>query len=802
MPRKSNIPKQKIINSAKSLSQQNQLASLISKGLAFHHQRKFSDAQAMYEQVLVIQVNHFDALQLLGALSVQTKEFIKGVNFLTKALQIKPNDATCYSNRGIALKELGRFEESLADYDKAISIKADYADAHFNRGNALKELQRFEEALADYDKAISIKADYADAHFNRGNALKEIQRFEEALSGYDKAISIRANYVEAHLNRGNVLNKLLRFEEALTSYDKTIRIKADYVEAHLNRGNVLNKLLRFEEALTSFDKTIQIKAGYADAHFNRGNALKELQRFEEALASYDETIRIKHDYAEAYYNRGNTLISIGLHKEAQNSYNKALSINPDFSLARWAHAISVLPIIQSDLEHSQSSRTEFFKELTIMHTWFMQDRLEEGYKVIGSVQPFYLAYQEENNKELLTKYGELCCKLMEYWQQKENYLIKPKTFNKPIKLGIVSKHIHQHSVWDALTRGWIEQMDRDRFQLYFFYTGFKVDQETKFAKSIATGFFTGINDLDSWVNAVLDAQIDILLYPEIGMDPMTVKLASLRLAPVQVGSWGHPETTGLPTIDYYLSANLLEPANSEKNYTEKLIRLPNLGCFYKKAPVDPIPIDLEKFKIDANQPLLICPGAPFKYQPQHDHIFVEIAKRLGRCQFIFFTYQNKKLTDLFKERLTLNFIELGLNINDYCKFMPWQPKPSFYGLMNHANVFLDTIGFSGFNTAMQGVECGVPIVTREGKFMRGRLASGILKRIGLHELIAQNEDDYINLAVKLASNNEYNQFVRNKIKENRHVLYGDLESVKGLEQFLENEYLKLKNTSFLPASSS
>jgi tetratricopeptide (TPR) repeat protein len=897
MPRPPNIPKRKVVAQVK-LPQQNQVTSLIEQGLALHQQGKLNEAQAIYERVLVIQENHFEALQLLGALSAQMKQFTKAVEFLTKALRINPNHAACYSNRGIALKELTRYEEALESYDKAILIKVDYAEAHSNRGNALQALKRYEEALESYDKAILIKVDYADAHSNRGNTLQALKRYEEALESYDKAISIKPNFEEAHSNRGNTLQELKRFEEALESYDKAISIKPnfeeaysyrgnalqslerfeealesydkailikpDYANAYSNRGNALQALKRFEEALESYDKAISIKpnfeeaysnrgnalqrltrfnealenynkailikkdfAGahynrgnalqalkrfnealksyntaislkpdYADAHFNHGNTLKETQRFEDALASYDAAIRIKSDYVDAYYNRGNTLIGMGLYKEAQASYKQALSIKPEYTLARWAYVMSTLPIIQSNYENTQSSRIEFLKELAEMQNWFEQERLE-GYKAIGSVQPFYLAYQEENNRELLSNYGALCNKLMGHWQQKEKLFIKAKNFKKPIKIGIVSKHIHQHSVWDAITRGWIENIDRDLFQLFFFYTGIKFDQETEFAKSIATGFINGINDLGSWANAVLDAQIDVLLYPEIGMDPMTVQLANLRLAPVQVGSWGHPETTGLPTIDYYLSADLLEPDNSEKYYTEQLIRLPNLGCFYKQVTVTPNPIDLDKFKIAADQPLLICPGVPFKYQPQHDHIFVEIARRLGKCQFIFFTHQKKKLTELLRRRLALSFLESGLNIDDYCNFLPWQPKASFYGLMNCANVFLDTIGFSGFNTAMQGVECGVPIVTREGRFMRGRLASGILKRIGLQELIAKNENDYINLVVKLASNQEYNQFIRNKIKENHGILYSDFESVRGLEQFLEDAYLKSKNTSLL-----
>ena len=130
--------------------------------------------------------------------------------------------------------------------------------------------------------------------------------------------------------------------------------------------------------------------------------------------------------------------------------------------------------------------------------------------------------------------------------------------------------------------------------------------------------------------------------------------------------------------------------------------------------------------------------------------------------------------------------------------MAWQPKASFYGFMNHADVFLDTIGFSGFNTAMQGVECGLPIITREGRFMRGRLASGILKRMGLQELIAHNEEDYVNLVVKIVNDQHYNLLVRNKIKENSHFLYNDLEPVRALEGFFKDAYLKSINS--LPMS--
>lgn len=713
------------------MQQENQISDLVEKGIALHHEGKLEEAEAIYQLVLAIEANHFDALQLLGALSVQTKQFTKALIFLTKALQINP----------------------------------DYPEAHSNYGLALKELQHLEEALLSYNRAIEIKSDYAEAYSNRGNVLKELQRLEEALLSYDKAIEIKSNLVEAHFNRGNTLNQLQRLEEALASYDKAIEIKPDYAEACSHRGNTLNQLQRLEEALTSYDKAIEIKPNLAETHCNRGLILKDLGRI----------------------------------SEAKKSYAQALSLEPDFALARWGHAISVLPIIQSHIKDSTSSRVEFSQELSDMEIWFTQERLEVGHKSVGSAQPFYLAYQEVNNRELLSRYGALCHRLMSHWQRKESFFPKLNLSNKPIKLGIVSRHIHQHPVWDAITRGWVEHLDPNRFELTFFYTGHKIDKETEFAKSIAKDFITCGDDLSSWVNAIITAQIDILLYPEIGIDPMSAKLANMRLAPVQVASWGHPDTTGFPAIDYYLSADLFEPDNAEKYYTEQLIKLPNLGSHHKPSNLAPVYTDLEKFCIKADQPLLLCPGTPFKYQPQHDHIFVDIAKRLGKCQFIFFTYSNKQLTYLLKERLTLQFLESGLNIQNYCVFIPWQPKSAFYGLMNQADIYLDTIGFSGFNTAFQAIECGLPVVTREGRFMRGRLASGILKRIGLQELIAQDDDDFVNLIVKIITDQEYYRLISNKILESRDSLYFDLKPIRMLEQFLEDSHLKSK--SVIPISS-
>lgn len=305
-----------------------------------------------------------------------------------------------------------------------------------------------------------------------------------------------------------------------------------------------------------------------------------------------------------------------------------------------------------------------------------------------------------------------------------------------------------------------------------------------FAQGRVSEFVHGPLDLPQWIETIISRKIDVLIYPEIGMDPLTLQLASLRLASVQVATWGHPDTTGLPTIDYYLSGKDIEPPNAQENYTEKLIELPHLGCFYKPSPIVPVAPDLSALGLEPDTPLFLLPGVPFKYSPQHDEVFVEIARALNRCRFIFFKHRLGSLTDGLSRRLASAFARAGLEFSSFFTEVSWLDPAEFHGLLERADVFLDTIGFSGFNTAMQAVKCGLPIVTREGKFMRGRLASGIPVRMGLEELVVQSNDQYVALAVRLARDVEYRRHIRKRIEESRDALFEDTAPIRAMEAFL------------------
>ncbi len=185
------------------------------------------------------------------------------------------------------------------------------------------------------------------------------------------------------------------------------------------------------------------------------------------------------------------------------------------------------------------------------------------------------------------------------------------------------------------------------------------------------------------------------------------------------------------------------------------------------------------------RPILICSGTAFKYQVEHDRVLARIAGQVDGSQLIFFRQHPESMSDLLKARLERAFSQAGLDFAQHVRFVPTQPLQVFHGLLHSANIALDTIGFSGYNTAVQAIESGLPLVTREGRFLRGRLASGILRRLGMTELIAQTEDEYVSLAVRLARDVDLQQRFRAEIVQRRPVLYEDVASIRHLENVIE-----------------
>ena len=264
----------------------------------------------------------------IGLTSYQKSGYEDAIKHYDQAIDINPQFAEAYNNRGITKDRLGRHEEAIADYDEAIRINPQFAEAYYNRGTTKDVLGRHEKAIADYDEAIRLNTHLGEAYYNRGNAKNALGRHEKAIADYDEAIRFNPQYVEAYINRGNAKDALGRHEKAIADYNEAIRLNPQFVEVYSNRGNTKGKLGRYEEAIADYDEAIRLNPQDAKAYTNRGNAKNALGRHEKAIADYDEAIRLNPQLAEVYYNRGTAKITLGRHKEAIRDFSEAIRLNP------------------------------------------------------------------------------------------------------------------------------------------------------------------------------------------------------------------------------------------------------------------------------------------------------------------------------------------------------------------------------------------------------------------------------------------------------------------------------------------
>jgi tetratricopeptide (TPR) repeat protein len=229
----------------------------------------------------------------------------------------------------------------------------------------------------------------------------------------------------------------------------------------------------------------------------------------------------------------------------------------------------------------------------------------------------------------------------------------------------------------------------------------------------------------------------------------------------------------------------LQVSKLNESYICKIIEKMN-NYTYKPLEIQPLTVSKRDIGIEDDEIMFWCCQSLFKYLPQHDDIFSKIAKGLINTKFVFIQHQSEYITEVFRQRLQHTFEEFGLNYQDYCIFLQGMNIRRFTGISAIADVFLDSIGWSGCNSTLESIAHNVPVVTLPGELMRGRHSLAILKMMGIQEMIASSKEEYVQLAIRLGRDAEYRQHISQLIAQNKHKLYGDLEPIRALEEFLLN----------------
>jgi predicted O-linked N-acetylglucosamine transferase (SPINDLY family) len=738
--------------------------SLIEQAAELHGRGRLDEAALIYREILARDPQDFDATQLLGVLALQQGRLEDAQRLIGAAISISPHDVASLGNLGVSYLSAGHFASAYEWFAVALILQPDSPSALLNVGIALQRLGRHGEALpiltraydrdpASYELALRL----GFSQLATGDPHAAIDAFESATLSDPRAAEAWQQLAAARAAVGE-------HAQAQACLDHAATLSPDADALLLTAGD---------------------SAAFADSGFRRP-----------AASLLSQTAYV--------------LLANGLSEPAVERLRRVLELEPDNLTARWVMALAPLKSIDDRAEDIIPSRDSFARSIAEIAAWYREnpDRVKEPYKALSVVQPFCLAYQPFNNRALLTRYGEICVAWMATLPIGSEPVAGTATRARypaagaRIRLGIASPHIKEHSVWNALTKGWVHHLDRGKFEIHLFQLNSDGDVQTQEARAAVDSFENRPTSVEDWARVIQQSDLDVLIYPSVGMDPLTQQLAALRLAPMQATTWGHPETTGFATMDLYLSAEFLEPENAADNYSERLVRLPNLGVYVEPLAPPDVPLDLAALGLPADEPLLLCPGTPFKYSPYFDDVWVKIAhalrKRLfgpGRGRLVFFRSRVAAMDRALEARLRAAFARAGTDFDAHVSIIPTLDRARYYALMRRSALLLDTLGFSGFNTAIQALECGLPVLAYEGEFMRGRLASGLLRRLDLPELVATTPRQFIDMAVELARDAGKRRRLRTVIAQRREILFHDLSAIRALEDCLVRELANARSAA-------
>jgi protein O-GlcNAc transferase len=825
-----------------------ELDALWREAFGHHQAGRIDQAAKLYRAVLAHSPNHFDARHLLGVTALQQGRLDDAQREIAAAIDINPRDAAAHNNMGTVWLRRGDLAHARESFEAALKLRPGDADANANLGGVLVQLGEAGRAVPILRKALGQRASpelrnqlaaamlasgdaaaatrelrvlvrehpgNADAHNHLGLALEQSGDAEAALAAFDRALALAADHGPAASNRAALLAKTSRLEEARVELEKLARAQPRSASVHANLGAVHRDRGDLAAARASLQKALQLEPGLAAARLTLADALidggdldaaqRELDtlledqpndasawvsrgRFafmrndlKDADAALARAVQIAPNLADAHHVLGLVKKAMGDAPAARRCHERASELDPMHSQARWAAVMARLPGLPPQEDEAARSRRAFAAGLEELERWYGPQRVPTGFIAVGSTQPFFLAYQAGNHRDLLQAYGRLCARLMCAWPGAP---AAPATRVRggKLRLGIVSAHVGEHSVWTAIMRGLLPRLDRRRIELHLF--NLRVGAGDAASESVSARVHRAPASLTEWVQRIESSKLDALLYPEIGMDAMTLRLAALRLAPLQLASWGHPITTGLPTIDAFVSADAMEPADAQAQYVEKLVRLPGLGVCYEPLDVREEEIDLAALGLPQDKPLLLCPGMPFKYAPKDDAVWAGIAQLAPGAHLVFFEAGPLLSNSALRERLEGAFRAQGLEFGAHASFVRVLSRPQFFALMRRSALFLDTIGFSGFNTVMQAVECGLPVVTVEGDALRGRFGSGVLREMSLDDCVANDASSYVNIAVRLAHDAQGRADVKARIVAARPRVFGTEAPVRAFESLL------------------
>ena len=661
----------------------------------------------------------------------------------------------------------------------ALDVDPGNALAHFAAAELQERAGDVAAALASLDRAVALQPDFAAAYQRLGILRGERGETERAADAFSRVVQLEPRNARGYNNLGNALRTLGRLDDARAAFERAVRLRPDYDLAIANvalmwrdAGNIeraeglLRAALRRQTGKPPLRAMVVMLAGL----------LRERGALDEAEPLYEQAIGMAPEgSAGEWFNLGRVYAERDEAGRARNAYQTAFAADPKDLRGAIAARLS-LPMIYADAADVARSREAFREGLGELAAsadglvaGLTPEQVQDGLRWTN----FFLAYQGGNDRDLQTSYAAFAARVVECGAGDWRAPIEPRgTTGRRRRVGFASAFFHVGTA-GRYFRSWLTDLDRDRFEVFVYHLYPGLDDIANEIKTRADRFveFGGSRARPSVVAPVIrNDALDVLVYPELGMDHTSFALAALRLAPRQLAGWGHPITSGHATIDGFITCAEMEPPDGDAHYVERLLRLPGIGTCYRQ-PVLPDRATRADLDLPEDRVLLLCPQSLFKVHPDNDDLFAEVLAANPTATLVMFDGRHPRVTERFMQRITRAFDDHAVPVARQLVVLPAVPHDDYLRINGACDAMLDTLHWSGGNTSLDALACGLPIVTLPGAFMRGRQSAAMLRLAGASELVANDRADYLRIASRLVQDEAWRAQLSARIRDGRAALF-------------------------------
>jgi len=727
-----------------------QTESRMAQADALLRQGALAAARQMLENIVQAAPDYRDALVRLVDLDLVEKKSAQARTRVERLVQHNPHDQEAQFfmvkvelaelNLDAARMWMGRLESGL---------KKKTASFFHLKASLLVQAGDLVQAGSAFREALQIDPAYSQAYSGLAAVLQRSGNLKQARAAWEDYVSRFPNNRDAWEPLAEIASQLGDSKQAVEYLRRAVALEPARASLWLALGQLHAESHQLPEARPCLERAVAIDAANDDAIGLLAWVLGELGETETAL---------------------NLLAPVPGHPP---------------SLGRRIRHDLLLPQVYADMDDLGRWRSRYADHLAKLVEAANQGRLPAEQVFNLNQSNFLLAYQGQNDLALQQAYARLIQTLI---RQARPELLAPAkrriTQDGRIRVGFFSSFLYECTAGHYF-RSWIEGLDPKRFERFVFYNGTYSDQLTAAVAANCEQFLSLRRNTADLAQAIREQQLDILIYPEVGMHSANYLLANMRLAPIQCAAWGHPVTTGSSNIDYFLSCGEMEPPDAAQHYCEKLITLPGIGTRYAVPPPHSQKLARADFSLPENRPLYLCPQSLFKIHPDNDALYLEILGRDPEAMLVFFAAPGAQVTQAFAQRLTRGMLSRKLAPRNQIKFLPRIDTGSFRQMLDLADVVLDTLHWSGGNTTLDALAVGAPIVTLPGSFMRGRQSMAMLEILGIPELIVPNPAGYVEKATQLAADVDLRRHLKERILLAREKLFDRNEPILALSDNLQ-----------------